>query len=437
MVLAIFASLITISTVLSYSIPLITVLVLRRWAGGTKPAYLRTSMLAGDQEEERKPPRDVRDKTYLIVGGATSHGLHLVQTLASHGAQIVLLLPSSSFLPSTTPPEPTPTILQLILLLRSSTSNERIYADLCDLGDLGSVKSWVTKWGTESRRGMVGDLGTRVEGLVFAGVQEKKREEEELVGRHALVQLLLPTLVATNEDPANPVSAKTPTRIIYGLSPFYSFLPSSSLSSTIPSSSTAGSSTSIRRHATSTLLQLTLLRELQRRLFASLPPTSSKPSSTPAPPSALPPVRPTPTIITLSYTSGFTRPLLFSLLPSWTSYAGLGMLLRIMLLPVIWVFGKSSEEASWEAVRCVMGEVEWGGATEQVADGKESEGKGGASEESRRPGGLYRDGVEIRVRVLEEKPESFATEVWESVGAAVENGLKEEVTDKNERKAGP
>lgn len=277
-----------------------------------------------------------------------------MKALALRGAQIIVLHPNPN----------SPSILQLILLLRSTTSNERIYADECDMKDLASVRSFVKRWEKDGRVGMVGDLEARIEAVIFAGDEEddylgneggnirvfggigegrvgvgEKQEREivhqtRLLSRHALIQLLLPTLVRS--------SIHSPVRIINDISPFYSISPLD-LTDLNYSTRPYPINSPWLVEGQIALGSISLFRELQERV------DETKKNDTGG-------------IIILSICGGFTRSWFRKTLrASSTSGAAdstwLGILVYTLLFPFIYIGAKSAEEASQGMLAAILGNV--------------------------------------------------------------------------------
>ncbi|KAL7338766.1 RNA binding protein [Rhodotorula toruloides] len=157
-----------------------------------------------------KEERGLAGKTFLLTGGFSGVGLAVFQHLAAAGAQVIVLTPDPS----------SPSTIQLLLLLRSSTSNERLYAEECDLDSPASIKRFVEGWKKDAREGMVKDLEARIDGIVFCdegGTMEwREKAGRVLTGRHMLVQLLMPVLLRSAATSTSPI------RIVNTLdSPFY------------------------------------------------------------------------------------------------------------------------------------------------------------------------------------------------------------------------
>ncbi|GAA5895384.1 hypothetical protein JCM6882_006237 [Rhodosporidiobolus microsporus] len=438
-------------TVAKWGAAAATVLAARRWAAGYRCPAAEEGELAG--------------KTYILVGAFSSTGLSVFSTLAAHNCQIIALHPSPL----------SPSIVQLLLLLRSSTSNDRLYAEECDVTSLASIRAFVARWQKDARAGMVQDLETKVDGVVFCdgngageealpyGVPAQLVEQpggdsveryrlEHLTGRHALVQLLLPTLLRSASTSTSPV------RIVNCVNPFYSavapgsFFPSSIAyaSSPSPTSSTSPASpfpskapwVAMARVAVASIL---LWSEFQQRLSSSAP----SPSSHPLPADVPAPAAPSTPILALSLSPGLTRSTLRTLLranPSSPHFSVLGLALYVLLFPLIWAFAKSAGEAAEGVVAALVGDVE---GREKVrgkkAKGDEAEGlkekrKGedeieGGKRMVVRGGALYREGVEVRLPLLASLPLTAAAEVWDNECKLVERVLVEIVKEEKERKA--
>lgn len=402
--------------------------------------------------------RRLDNKTFILVGCWSGPGLSLVTDLAWAGAQVILLHPDPL----------DPAVVQLLILLRHSTANERIYAEECDMLDVGSIRRFARKWEKEGRGGMVNELEARIEGVVFCdgdgsgftggGIGERtevvsglgkdqalvdegveKQHMALLLSRHAFLQLMLPSLLKS--------SATSPVRIISQLSPFYaaaipSLLPPSPSPPNLNLDVSPSPSSPWLHQARLALASLLLLRDLQRR--SDLGPSRQNGGAG---------------LVVLFASGGFTRQWARRTLRaewyapgfSWAGYA-----LWWVLLPVVWVFLRSAEEASRELVRCVMGEVREVGVVEgaetsqaktesdEAAEGGKKVRRGEGEDKPRtrlRRGALYRNGTEIRcvsspafpaaalpadcdgtcrIAALEAMPASLPSELWERESARVE-----------------
>lgn len=228
--------------VLHISIVVITVFVLRAVTQGRKT----------------NRERDLHARTILVTGGFTPLGLTLLQELAQRGAHIIALSEE---------PIDSPDVTILISLLRTSTSNEKIFAEQCSLASPTSVRAFCMRF-------LAGE-DKRLDAIVFAheyrhvGVLKflrhfrKYDEEEDAKKREAgtlatflITTLLLPALLVA--------PAERDIRIVNVINPFYA-------AAANPSSTTASSSKKqalFLTEGTRSLRQIIFTRHLQRILDA-------------------------------------------------------------------------------------------------------------------------------------------------------------------------
>jgi NAD(P)-dependent dehydrogenase (short-subunit alcohol dehydrogenase family) len=335
-----------------------------------------------------------------VQGGFSGAGLALFQSLAARGAQVIALHPSPA----------TPTILQLVLLLRETSGNERLYADECDMADMGSIRSFVKRWEKDARGGMVQDLEARIEAVVFcdgegAGLEGQgiglgrqtvddagtleRYHSSLLLSRHCLVQLLLPTLLRS--------ATHSPVRIVNQVSPFYAARPLN-LSDLDYSTRKYPTRQPWLAEGQSSLGSIALFRELQARV------NESKNSGA--------------GLAIVSVCGGFTRSTFRHALRADSRqphFSWVGFLVYCALFPFIFLFAKSAAEASEGLLAAVLGSVKradvpvvLGEAVEEDrpkidVDGKVRKGQGEKEREPMRVrgGAVYREGREVRyVRAL-------------------------------------
>lgn len=319
-----------------------------------------------------------------------------MQSLASRGAQIIALHPDPS----------SDRVLQLCLLLRGITSNERIYADECSIGDMGSIRKFVQRWEKDGRSGMVGDLATRLDGIIFCdgegtgmegvgyGVPQAFVDSEEgerldlyhsslVLSRHALVQLLLPTLVRSAS------TSSAPVRVISQVSPFYATASSSFLSSLDSPIGTAA--TPWLPEGQASLAAIVLMRELQERVNGK-------------------------NILVISTCGGFTRAWIHRTLRATSNhpqFSWAGWILSWLLLPFVWCLCKTADEASQVLLAAVLSppksdsipQVATEGSAASPPNGVDPAGvkvrkqSGDVTPPTKlklRGGSLYREGLEVR-----------------------------------------
>ncbi|KAI0629657.1 hypothetical protein C8Q77DRAFT_1015410, partial [Trametes polyzona] len=160
--------------------------------------------------------RDLHARTILLTGPFTPLGLVALTALAKRGAHIIALSPYPLS-------HPVPSLL--LPLIRSTTKNENIYAEHCDLNSPTSIRKFCTSFLTGQE--------TRLDALVFAheypsigriwflgGKARREKEERERAQREAaslasflLTTLLLPALLVA------PVERDI--RIVHVVNPFY------------------------------------------------------------------------------------------------------------------------------------------------------------------------------------------------------------------------
>ena len=143
-------------------------------------------------------------------GGFTPLGLTLIQSLAQRGARVIALSPR---------PIDHPEVQILVDLLRSTTKNDHVYAEECDLSSSASVRAFCT--------GFLTGKDTRLDAIVFAheyppiGSLMAPDDPAELAARRRaaslatflMMTLLLPVLLVA------PVERDI--RIVNVVNPFY------------------------------------------------------------------------------------------------------------------------------------------------------------------------------------------------------------------------
>ncbi|KAI9573202.1 hypothetical protein HD554DRAFT_2059768 [Boletus coccyginus] len=146
----------------------------------------------------------------LVTGGFTPLGLTLVQNLAQRGAHVIALSPR---------PVDHPEVVILVELLRSTTKNNHIYAEECNLSSSASVRSFCT--------GFITGKDTRLDAIVFAHEYQPigsvlapddpaelaQRRRASSLATFLMITLLLPILLVA------PIECDI--RIINVVNPFY------------------------------------------------------------------------------------------------------------------------------------------------------------------------------------------------------------------------
>ncbi|GAA5900283.1 hypothetical protein JCM8208_005315 [Rhodotorula glutinis] len=402
--------------------------------------------------------RELAGRTFIIDGAFSGTGLSVFQSLAQRGAQVIALHPGP----------PSPAVVQLVVLLRETTGNERLYADECDTASVDSVRAFVLRWRKDARAGMMGEHEVRLDGVVFLegdapgskssalalgaaqnwasqravpDVRLSHHRMRRLTGRHALVQLLLPVLVqsaSTSTSPLRIVSTVSPLYAIAAAQPHkvrFDDLDYTAEGDDEQPQPRYPSRAPWEAEGRVALAAVLLWRELQARL-ASL--VSSKPgtaSSTTAS-SAAP-------ILAITVCPGLTRASLFATLAPSVRRAPLRLALAVVGAPLVWLLAKSADEAAQGVLGALLGPVE--GESEAVRATKGPEGvavekeeevgargkgarKGEDGKEGKRRmrvrgGALYREGREVRITALDELPPTVGAALWDSESKLVERLL--------------
>lgn len=213
--------------------------------------------------------RNLHARTILVTGGFTPTGLTLLQSIAERGAHIIALSPD---------PVDTERVSIIIDLLRTSTKNEQIYAEHCDLESPHSIREFCTKFltGKEQRLDAIlfmheyrhiGALSwlRRSRRKGFQDAEDQKARERGSLASFLITTLLLPALLVA------PVERDI--RIINLVNPFYAAAAGPSFH--VPSSSFSSSPAPIKKarsiiveEGTRSLRSIILTRHLQRILDA-------------------------------------------------------------------------------------------------------------------------------------------------------------------------
>ncbi|GAA6023404.1 hypothetical protein JCM11491_006460 [Sporobolomyces phaffii] len=444
---------------------------LTKWGGALTAALSVRSWSRGYVCHEDK---ELAGKTYMLSGGFSSIGLEVLQFLAAQGAQIIALHPDPT----------SPAVVQLLMLLRSTSSNERIYVEQCDLGSIDSIKGFIQKWQKDAKSGMVQDLEARIDGIVFCdgdgaglegngyglrartveqvGTEEtvERRHATHLTGRHALVQLLLPTLLRSAS------TATSPIRIVNQVSPFYSaVVPTTFAPLDLDYSSRPFPSRSPWiAEGQVALASVLLWREFQSRLELTSNSVSSPPSKDTqarAPATAAPSAPPADAISTsspilaLSVCPGLTRSYVRQTLRASTThpqFSPAGLAIYLFLLPLVWLFTKSASEGAQVVLGALMADTVAEGERGKkkkkrvktpegvLVEDEEEKGKRGERRMWVRGGALYREGALVRLPILDKLPPTMANELWEAESKRVERllaaSVKVEKAEKDAKERG-
>ncbi|KAJ7504811.1 hypothetical protein B0H11DRAFT_1979462 [Mycena galericulata] len=224
--------------------------------------------------------RDLHARVIIVTGAFTPLGLTLLESLAQRGAHLIALTPH---------PVASPQVSTYIELLRSTSSNEQIYAEQCDLTNPPSVHAFAKRFlggkGTETRVDAlvcvheyrhIGAFSFLRRKTSFEIAQEEQDRETASLVTFLLTTLLLPALLVA------PVERDI--RIINVVNRWYPAaaakldvsLPSS-INSTSPSTAKAETTPTFLAEGQRALRTVVLTRHLQRILDAlpSAPPQKS------------------------------------------------------------------------------------------------------------------------------------------------------------------
>ncbi|KDR85700.1 hypothetical protein GALMADRAFT_234723 [Galerina marginata CBS 339.88] len=294
--------------------------------------------------------RDLHARVVLLTGGFTPLGLTLLQSLAQRGAHIIALSPD---------PIDAQNITILISLLRTTTSNEQIFAEQCDLASPASIRAFCTKFLTGKDQ--------RLDAIIFAHEHkhigsprhfssvskdnEQKERDANSLATFLITTLLLPALLVA--------PAERDIRIINVVNPLYaaaaglpfspSFTPPSS-SSPSPSSTKPKPESIFLSEGRRSLHTIILTRHLQRVLdalptAAQLPKTEEGTTAVPVVSSKIQKSN----IVAVSASPGIGRvDTVASLLNADYMTPGasyLGLFLYIILQPLLRIFTKSPTTA--------------------------------------------------------------------------------------------
>ncbi|KAF8150377.1 hypothetical protein K438DRAFT_1988535 [Mycena galopus ATCC 62051] len=227
--------------------------------------------------------RELHGRVVLLSGAFTPLGLTLLESLAQRGAHIVALTPH---------PVASEGVATYIDLVRTTTSNENVYAEECDLRDPGAIKAFVAKF--VSPPSLPTAQPPRLDALVcaheYAGVgalgvfassgeggeAEREREQterdESALATFLLVTLLLPAMLTAPVERdirivnvVNRFYAAAAPRLVVDKA--YEFVLPTSSASSIPKKPSASPSP-LLPEATRALRTVLFTRHLQRILDA-------------------------------------------------------------------------------------------------------------------------------------------------------------------------
>ncbi|KAH9965501.1 hypothetical protein BC827DRAFT_1185038, partial [Russula dissimulans] len=327
--------------------------------------------------------RDLHGRTILITGAFTPNGLTLLNTLAQRGAHVIALTPE--------PPD-TGVSATLVSLLRSTTSNENVYAEQCDLASPASIRSFCEKYHKSQQRldAVIFAHEYAPIGTVFSRRKDVAVEKERQAASCAtflVVTLLLPLLLTA------PVERDI--RLITLVNPFYA-------AATRTFSASPSSSSLFLSEGRRALRTAIFIRHLQRVLDAL--PSGSQVPRTDVNAQSIPVVSDKvqrSNIVAVSVSPGISRTDVIAPLLAADSSRGrvswMGMILYMVLNPLLRILTKSPTSALQSTLHSLFLPTPF-----KSLKGSPNDPKKRAPEEVLKPGALYAEcavvPVPVRVR---------------------------------------
>lgn len=200
----------------------------------------------------------------LYQGGFTPLGLTLLQELAQRGAHIIALSPE---------PISSPRVDTIIELLRSTTSNENIFAEHCDLSSPSSIRGFCSRFLTTE--------DNRLDGVVFAHeythigsplptksttLEDEMERQTRSLATFLITTLLLPILLVA--------PAERDIRILNVINPFYA----AAVTNFRPVTESPPEKPSIFLQEGRRSLQMAILTRHLQRILDSMPQHSQAPN---------------------------------------------------------------------------------------------------------------------------------------------------------------
>lgn len=333
--------------------------------------------------------RDMHARVVLVTGGFTPLGLTLLQNLAERGAHIIALAPK---------PIDDPEIEILISLLRSTTNNEQVYAEECDLTSPTSIRSFCTRFLTGKEN--------RIDAIVFAHeyphigsflafedpVKLEKRRQEASLATFLILTLLLPVLLVA--------PAERDIRIINVVNPFYSAAAVTYSPSQVP----PAASSIFQQEGRRSLQTIIFTRHLQRVLDA-LPSGGPPPGADGHTVHVVSGKVQKSNIVAVSVCPGISRSDIIAPLFNAGGFRRRstgGLILYLVLQPLLRILTKSSTSAVQSVLHVLFLPTPFKGIAQSSSAGTRTSG-GDTVQEVLKAGALYRECavVNIRIPVLE------------------------------------
>ncbi|KAJ7610333.1 hypothetical protein B0H17DRAFT_864900, partial [Mycena rosella] len=327
--------------------------------------------------------RDLHARVVLVTGAFSPMGLTLLESLAQRGAHIIALTPH---------PVDSEQVTTYIELLRSTTSNEQIYAEHCDLASPPSIQAFAARFMAAKE--------TRIDALLFtheyrhigplrflsrAPPADADAEREcAALATFLLTTLLLPALLTA--------PAERDIRIVNVVNRFYAAAAALPLAA-LAAPALPPSSALFLREGARALRTAVLTRHLQRVLDALPAP--------PVPASDGPAVRPAAqksNIVAVAVSPGVSRvetvaPLFNADWARGSESSTAGILLYLLAYPLLLLFTKSARAALESVLHVLFLPTPFKVASSRAGAGEEIPG------ELLKPGALYAECAVVRVAV--------------------------------------
>ncbi|KAF8058635.1 hypothetical protein FPV67DRAFT_1427927 [Lyophyllum atratum] len=363
--------------------------------------------------------RDLHARKILVTGGFTPTGLTILQSLAQRGAHIIALSPH---------PIDSPEVTIIITLLRTTFSNEQIYAEQCDLTSPPSIRSFCTRFLTGQDQ--------RIDAIIFAHeyqhigslglVSRAKTPDEGLLRETASLATFLMTTLLLPAFLVAPVERDI--RVITVVNPFYAAA-GPSFTIPFPSRTPSPSSKSLFLEEGIRSLRTSIFARHLQRILDALP-TAQVPKTDDGS-SSIPVVNPKvqkSNIVAVSVSPGISRadtiaPLLNA---DWTSPFGfsfIGVMIYLLLQPLLRVFTKSPSASVETVLHALFLPTPFKVLGTKAPDAKPQGSKGSPidssltdmPEEVLKPGALYAECAVVRLNVPA-PPDPLASEQTDSKG---------------------
>ncbi|KAF9646190.1 hypothetical protein BDM02DRAFT_3073607, partial [Thelephora ganbajun] len=276
--------------------------------------------------------RNLNARVILVTGGFTPLGLTLLQELAQRGAHIIALSPE---------PISSPRVDIIIELLRSTTSNENIFAEHCDLSSPVSIREFCSRFLTTEEN--------RLDGVIFAheyahigsplptkstSLEDEMERQTRSLATFLITTLLLPILLVA--------PAERDIRIVNVINPFYA----AAITNFSPTTESLPEKPSIFLQEGQRSLQMAILTRHLQRILDSMPQNSQTPKVDGEVANVVRSKLQRSNIVAVAVSPGITKtdtvaPLLAANREDPSRFAYTGTILYFLLQPLLWLLTRS------------------------------------------------------------------------------------------------